>query len=404
MEKHLKKLIKIQHLLLKSSIKRANSKFWEQKIVANKWSAQEHLAHLASYQHIFYNRILRIIETDNPHFEKYEAEEDANFSIFKNLDLEDLWKDLKIVRKKLLNLVESLSKKQVARTATHTRYGTLNIENWLNFFILHESHHIFAIFQLEKQFEKKDDNLSINNEEDINLIENSATHHQKHELLQVYDSNHQATNQFLPRSEVHKKGLWHKTMHCWIIYRNKRGENRDYIVFQRRSEWKDSDPNKFDTTAAGHYTADLPIESQRFREVEEELGLEITEKDEKEMIFAGVRVNVEDFQEEFFNHEFQDVYFWVNNTPLKNYKLQTEEVSGLVALEISEGLKLFTGEVEQISAKGIEVVYAKDGTTSYKNKTFNLKKDDFGQTLDNYFAKALILGQRILAGEKYVMI
>lgn len=125
---------------------------------------------------------------------------------------------------------------------------------------------------------------------------------------------------------------------------------------------------------------------------------------ETDLINVGVRINVEDFENQFFNHEFQDVYFWVNDTSFHKYKLQTEEVSGLIALEIGKGLQLFMGEIDKVTAKGIEVVYEEDGKTSYKDKTFTVRREDFGQTLDNYFAKALLLAEQILEGKKYVKI
>ncbi len=395
MKKYLQKLVQTQDILLKKLIKSDNQNFWDSRTQADKWSAHEHFAHLVCYQHIFYNRIILILETENPVFEKYEGNTDSDFLLFKTFSTEELWQDFKQCRKELIHILEKITKKQSKRTATHARYGTLHIEEWLTFFILHESDHIFTIFQLQKQSK-----FASNKPVETNNDQQQTTDlDQKQEWIEVYDSRQQATGQIVSRNEIHSKGLWHKTMHCWIIFKDRKGV--DYVVFQRRSAWKDSDPNKFDTTAAGHYTADVPIAAQRFREINEELGLKVPEN---ELIYAGTRINVEDFQKQFFNHEFQDVYFWVNATPLKNYVLQTEEVSGLIALEIHKGLELFTGAINKTTAKGIEVVYAEDGTTSYKNKTFSIQKDDFGQTLDNYFAKTLVLAQRILAGEKYILI
>ncbi len=410
MEKYLQKLLETQHLVIKL-IKRNDQSFWQVRPQTNKWSAHEHFAHLVCYQHVFYNRMLLILETDNPHFERYEGNDDDAFILFKQMTIKELWQDFKKTRKKLTNLVAELSNKEVKRIATHSRYGELDMEQWFTFFILHESNHIFTIFQLQKQHQTLNSGelsaINLDNNVGSNLATNTINisansqflQANKQEFIEVYNSHNQPTGEILPRTEIHQKGLWHRTMHCWIIYKDKKGV--DYVVFQRRSAWKDSDPNKFDTTAAGHYTADLPIEAQKFREIEEELGLQPVES---ELFFAGVRINVEDFQEQFFNHEFQDIYFWKNNTALKNYKLQTEEVSGLIALEITKGLELFTHEIATTTARGIEVIYAEDGTTSYKNKTFTIRKDDFGQTLDNYFAKALIMAKRILAGEKYVLI
>jgi isopentenyldiphosphate isomerase len=433
MKKKQQKLLTHQHLLCADFFKTKDQHFWAYRPHADKWNSFEHLAHLAAYQHTFYDRIFQILETENPVFTRYDGQNDINFVNMQVLTPKEAWQELKDMRRHLINVADKLSKKDLKKTATHPIYGTLSLEQWIDFFILHESHHIFAIFQLKGKYElheqakylEKDFTKAFTKKEKknkaisfvempimpTNLLEETISpdsteianslKKQKEELIEVYNSRNEPTGEIVPRSEVHQKGLWHRTMHCWVIYRSKRGKICDYVVFQRRSAWKDSDPNKFDTTAAGHYTADKPIAEQKFKEIEEELGLQVNETD---LNFVGVRINVEDFEDLFFNHEFQDVYFWVNDTPLQQYKLQTEEVSGLIALEINKGLELFLGEVDKVQAKGIEVIYAEDGTTSYKDKIFTVKKEDFGQTLDNYFAKALLLAKKILAGEKYVKI
>lgn len=407
MKKYQQKLLENQHFLCRDFFKVAHQDFWLYQPIADKWNAVEHLAHLAAYQHTFYDRIFQILEIDTPTFGRYDSNNDTNFLAMRGLAPKEVWQDLKAMRKLIIKVAGKLSKKELQRTASHPVYGTLSLERWLNFFIQHENHHIFAISQLLGKFDTKH-----NQNKDSKITEekiaktsiasvNEILVKQKEELIEVYDSRNQPTGKIEPRSKVHREGLWHRTMHCWVIYQSKRGKKNSYVVFQRRSAWKDSDPNKFDTTAAGHYTADMPIAQQRFKEIEEELGLLVNETD---LINVGVRINVEDFENQFFNHEFQDVYFWVNDTSFHNYKLQTEEVSGLIALEINKGLQLFMGEIDKVSAKGIEVVYEEDGKTFYKDKTFTVRREDFGQTLDNYFAKALLLAEQILEGKKYVKI
>jgi hypothetical protein len=41
-----------------------------------------------------------------------------------------------------------LSPDKLDRTGIHPKYGKLNIIDWTEFFLLHEAHHLFAIFQL----------------------------------------------------------------------------------------------------------------------------------------------------------------------------------------------------------------------------------------------------------------
>ncbi|MEC2070995.1 NUDIX hydrolase [Alkalihalophilus marmarensis] len=74
------------------------------------------------------------------------------------------------------------------------------------------------------------------------------------------------------RADIHRKGLWHETFHCWMVGRE---ENHYYIYLQRRSAHKIDFPSLFDITAAGHILANETIEDG-VREVHEELGIEVT--------------------------------------------------------------------------------------------------------------------------------
>jgi len=91
------------------------------------------------------------------------------------------------------------------------------------------------------------------------------------EIIEVCDSNGNYTGQKLPRNEIHKNKLWHRTVHVQILDKNKRA------LFQLRSMDKDSFPNKLDISAAGHVSAGEKIITAALRELEEELGLRLDE-------------------------------------------------------------------------------------------------------------------------------
>ncbi|WP_338131097.1 NUDIX hydrolase [Cohnella rhizosphaerae] len=95
------------------------------------------------------------------------------------------------------------------------------------------------------------------------------------ELFDIYDE------QDLPigtatRSEAHTRGLWHHTFHCWLARRGEDGRAR--ILFQRRNKDKDTNPDRFDITAAGHLSAGETVRDA-VRELEEELGLRVSLED-----------------------------------------------------------------------------------------------------------------------------
>lgn len=89
-----------------------------------------------------------------------------------------------------------------------------------------------------------------------------------HELLDIYDEQDQHIG-VCPRSEVHRVGHWHHTFHCWLVRDTEAGR---MLVFQQRQHNKDTFPDLYDITAAGHLLAGETVE-QAVRELEEELGV-----------------------------------------------------------------------------------------------------------------------------------
>ena len=88
------------------------------------------------------------------------------------------------------------------------------------------------------------------------------------ELLDIYDENGNHIG-IEDRNIVHQKGLWHKTIHCWIV------KDRNHILFQKRSSNLLDNPNKLYTTASGHIKAGESLHDAFAREVSEELGIAV---------------------------------------------------------------------------------------------------------------------------------
>lgn len=113
-----------------------------------KWSIQDNLAHLGRYQVVFLERIDKILKTENPSFERYSADTDPEFPTWRSLSLREIREQLEKDRSTIISSVEGLNDLQLQRKGRHPKYGNLNVVEWLEFFILHEAHHIFTIFQL----------------------------------------------------------------------------------------------------------------------------------------------------------------------------------------------------------------------------------------------------------------
>ncbi len=113
-----------------------------------KWSIHDNIAHLAKYQPLFMVRMNLILKEDNPFFDRYKAEDDPDFETWRTYDTRHLLKILIIDREGLFDFITNLPDEKLSRIGTHVKYGKLNITQWTEFFLLHEAHHIFTIFQL----------------------------------------------------------------------------------------------------------------------------------------------------------------------------------------------------------------------------------------------------------------
>ena len=120
-----------------------------------KWSAHDNIAHLAKYQPIFLERINQILTEDSPYFERYKAEDDPEFENWRNYSQADLLKALNSDREAIFNLISGLNEMQLKRFGHHKKFGKLTIVQWTEFFLLHEAHHIFTVFQLVNNAEVK---------------------------------------------------------------------------------------------------------------------------------------------------------------------------------------------------------------------------------------------------------
>ncbi len=113
-----------------------------------KWSIHDNVAHLARYQPLFKERMETILTVDNPEFERYNADVDTYFEEWRRRELTSLLENLKSERAKIQTFLTKLTDSQLQRRGKHPKYGNLTIAEWAEFFLLHEAHHIFTIFQL----------------------------------------------------------------------------------------------------------------------------------------------------------------------------------------------------------------------------------------------------------------
>ena len=113
-----------------------------------KWLIHENLAHLGRYQEVFQSRINKILTDPTPVFNRYSAELDDHFIEWTAKDHSTIIRHSKEFRMDMSEFLLSLSETQLSRQGIHSKLGPMNIEEWIQVFLLHESHHIYAIFGL----------------------------------------------------------------------------------------------------------------------------------------------------------------------------------------------------------------------------------------------------------------
>jgi uncharacterized damage-inducible protein DinB len=140
--------LQYQHKSLIDLIDGLNDEQVRRPIVPGKWSIFENIVHLQTYQHTFISRVKQILEEDNPFFPRYTAESDPLFYDNCGLSSREIMQDMLTTRKEMSAGILSFKESDLERTAVHPTYGKMNLVQWLNFFLLHEAHHLFTIFKL----------------------------------------------------------------------------------------------------------------------------------------------------------------------------------------------------------------------------------------------------------------
>lgn len=167
------------------------------------------------------------------------------------------------------------------------------------------------------------------------------------ELIDVVDENNRLTGQIEERWVAYDKGLWRRTVSCWIM--NEKGE----ILLQKRTANKKRNPNKWAKTG-GQVDSGETVEEAIYREVKEELGIEIPKK----------QIEVIDIHKSNDrNKRFAYNFIFVVNYKIDDYILQKEEVAEV---------KYVTIEKMELSKKNNDLNY-----------TFcNWSEEDFNREMD----------------------
>lgn len=154
----------------------------------------------------------------------------------------------------------------------------------------------------------------------------------KEELIDVLDENGIKTGEILPRSEVHRRGLWHRSIVVAII--NEKNE----ILIQQRSADKDKNAGLWDISVAGHISTGQDSLMAANREISEEVSVELGFTVRvKEFRFMFSFRKEQEFNPDFIERQFYD-FFVLRQSGLNsdNLKFQESEVQAIKFVTINE--------------------------------------------------------------------
>ena len=177
------------------------------------------------------------------------------------------------------------------------------------------------------------------------------------EFFDILDEQGNKTGKIKKREDVHRDGDWHKSVHIWIV------NDKNEVLLQKRSSNKDSHPNMWDISCAGHLIAGDTSISGALREAKEELGLDLCSS---QLQLIGQRKKASCYTQAFINNEFSDVYLLRLSIDIHELQLQTEEVS----------------EVKFVSLDTFKnMIRAKDKTLVMHNEVFEMLFHALGMVL-----------------------
>lgn len=147
------------------------------------------------------------------------------------------------------------------------------------------------------------------------------------EYLDLFDENRSPIGKTALKSEIHKKGLWHVSVDIWLY------DGNGNLIIQKRASNKDTYPNCWDVSVAGHVKAgEKPLEAIK-REVLEELGIALP---------LSVIEYIDTFDiitthnSELIDKEFHYVYAAPLDLSAHQLQLQVEEVAAIELLSIEK--------------------------------------------------------------------
>jgi hypothetical protein len=92
----------------------------------------------------------RILTEQTPSFRGYRAEDDPEWPRWSTMPPQQVLANLSSLRTKLMAKLRSLNEQDFARTGIHSKFGEMTLALWLDFFLVHEGHHLNVVLAHRK--------------------------------------------------------------------------------------------------------------------------------------------------------------------------------------------------------------------------------------------------------------
>ncbi|KAL7465360.1 hypothetical protein ACHAXS_005688 [Conticribra weissflogii] len=189
-----------------------------------------------------------------------------------------------------------------------------------------------------------------------------------------------STGRFAKRSDVHRQGLWHCSVHIWIVRKCSSDPCSHEILLQKRSMSKDTFPGRWDISSAGHMEAGKGSFETACLELAEELGVVIDPKIDSSTAtrtWGGHQNHVKDRLQYAFTipaeaaplggcNAYEHVYFLVRDNAkddeyndCEEYSLGKEEVSEVLwvpSVQVVSALRSGAKEYAPRTKKYVELM------------------------------------------------
>ena len=118
--------------------------------VAGKWSTLEVVAHLADFEPIFADRMMRVISHERPLLLVADENLFAAVLKYQERDLDEELAVIDATRKKMTRILKGLSAEAVNRVGVHSFKGLVSLEAILTSAVNHLPHHVAFIAEKRK--------------------------------------------------------------------------------------------------------------------------------------------------------------------------------------------------------------------------------------------------------------